>query len=94
MSSARLWTQVPVAAGPLRGRTFALDTPDGILELPAAVHPLARRLALMPTLPVPTSPRLLAALAPLLAHGILAPQDLPLQITPATPRSLDGWRFA
>jgi hypothetical protein len=33
-------------------------------------------------------------LAPLLAHGLLGPEDLPLRILPDRPRALDGWRFA
>ena len=87
----RFWTQVPVVAGPARraGRFPLRIAGGGTLVLPARLHPLARRLALMPWLagaPV--------RLAPLVAHGILAPEDLPLRVVPADPRALDGWRFA
>jgi hypothetical protein len=34
------------------------------------------------------------AAAPLVALGVLAPEDLPLVIVPDAPRALDGWRFA
>ncbi len=34
------------------------------------------------------------AAAPLVALGVLAPEDLPLVLVPAAPRALDGWRFA
>jgi hypothetical protein len=34
------------------------------------------------------------AAAFLLAHGLLAPEDLPLTIVPDAPKALDGWRFA
>ena len=47
----------------------------------------------MPSFPAPAGGRARAALGPLLAHGIVAPQDLPLRIAPAEPRALDGWRF-
>jgi Cupin superfamily protein len=92
-SRIHVWTQVPVVAGPLTRTGFELLTPDGILRLPAAAHPLARQLTLMPRFRLPRGPRSRAALAPLLAHGILAPQDLPLLIRPDDPRALDGWRF-
>jgi cupin superfamily protein len=93
-SRSRLWTQVPAVAGPLARAGFDLVTPDGILRLGAASRPLARRLALMPSFPSPSGARARAALGPLLEHGIVAPQDLPLRIVPEDRRSLDGWRFA
>jgi hypothetical protein len=93
VSRARLWTQVPAVAGPRRGPGFTLITPDGALRLPTAARAVASRLALMPSFPLPTGPRSHAALAPLLEHGIVAPQDLPLRIIPDDPRTLDGWRF-
>jgi Cupin superfamily protein len=92
-SRTHLWTQVPVIAGPLTRRGFELLTPEGVLRLPAAAHRLARQLTLMPRLRPLRGPRSRAALAPLLAHGIVAPQDLPLRIRPDDPRALDGWRF-
>jgi hypothetical protein len=93
-SRSHLWTQVPVVAGPLTRDGFELVTPDETLQLPAAARHLACRLALMPRFPPPRSRRSQATLAPLLAHGIVAPQDLPLRIRPDEPRALDGWRFA
>src|SRR5438046_2945627 len=86
-----LWTQVPVTAGALdraRGR-FRLHTPEGVAWLPARARPLAIRLADMPA--VATDAR---AAAPLVALGVLAPEDLPLALVPDAPRALDGWRFA
>ncbi len=93
-SQSRLWTQIPAIAGPLAGAGFDLVTPDGILRLGAASRPLGRRLTLMPSFPSPSGAPARAALAPLLEHGIVAPQDLPLRIVPDDTRSLDGWRFA
>lgn len=93
-SSGRLWTQVPAIAGApdARGR-FRLLTPDGALVLDRAARPLAGRLADMPALErAAVDGR--AALAPLLAHGILGDEDLPRRIVPADPEGLDGWRFA
>jgi len=88
MSRSRLFTQVPTA---LRGAR--LVTADETLRLSPAARRLARRLALMPSFPAPAGARARAALEPLLAHGIVAPQELPLRIAPAKPRALDGWRF-
>jgi hypothetical protein len=48
----------------------------------------------MPSLPVPGGRAARAASAPLIAHGVLAPRDLPMRIIPQNPRALDGWRFA
>jgi hypothetical protein len=90
-SRTRLWTQVPVAVGPLVRRGFDLLTPDGIVRLPAAARPFARALELMPSLP--RRPRAPAFVKLLLARGILAPQDLPLRIQPTDRAALDGWRF-
>jgi hypothetical protein len=85
----RLFTQVPaLAVGAM------LVTPDGALRLPPAARALARRLALMPSFARPAGPRASAALAPLIEHGIVGPQELPLRIEPARPQALDGWRFA
>ncbi|MBI3636372.1 MAG: hypothetical protein HY216_09185 [Candidatus Rokubacteria bacterium] len=92
----RLWTQVPAVAGPLdrARRAFPLWLPDGTVRLPAAAHAFAARLAVMPSLTRADARRAGAALEILLAHGILAPQDLPRVVRPANPRALDGWRFA
>jgi hypothetical protein len=93
-SRRRLWTQVPVladAARPARGG-FKLWTPDGALRCPAAVRPLARHLAVMPTLrrdDIVDS----EALALMIDHGILAPRELPLRIVPDDVRALDGWNY-
>jgi len=90
----RLWTQVPVLAGPLHrhGRTFTLWTPDGPHRLPSTVRPLVARLTFMPVLRASTG-----RARPTLRHvtdlGILAPHDLPLRIVPEDPRALDGWDF-
>ena len=91
----RFWTQAPVLAGPLGPdrRTFTLWTPDGAIRLPAAMHPLARGLQLMPAMRARAA-RSSAALQRLTRLGILAPHDLPLRILPEDPRALDGWRFA
>jgi hypothetical protein len=53
------------------------------------MHQLASRLAGMPAIAADAP-----AAAPLVALGVLAPEDLPLLLVPATPRALDGWRFA
>jgi mannose-6-phosphate isomerase-like protein (cupin superfamily) len=92
-SPRRLWTQVPVLAGPLdrARRAFPLATPAGALWLPARLRPFARDLALMPAV---VGARREGDLAPLLAHGILADQDLPLRVVPDDLAALDGWRFA
>ena len=91
-SRAGLWAQVPAIVAPDDGR-LRLVTPDGALTLPPAAERVARRLALMPCLPLPGG-RAPVAFSLLLEHGIIAPHDLPLRITPADPEGLDGWRFA
>ena len=88
-SRTRLFTQVPVI---VHGR--GVQTADGFLALPRAVRALARRLALMPSLPTPAAPAARAAVTVLAAHGIVAPHELPLRIVPNVPRALDGWTFA
>ena len=92
-SRSRLWTQVPVAAGPVTRGRFELVTPDGALLLPAEARSLASRLASMPSFSAPDRTRHELLVSPLLAHGILAPQDLPLRIHPSVPGALDGWQF-
>ena len=86
-----LWTQVPVTAGALdrRRRRFRLRTPEGAAWMPAQARALARRLTGMPAVVAGTP-----GVAPLIALGVLAPEDLPQTIVPAVPRALDGWRFA
>lgn len=93
-SARSLWTQVPAAAGPLdrARRRFSLRLAGGAtLVLPARLRALAARLELMPRL---DGVRALDGLAPLVARGLLGPEDLPLRILPDRPRALDGWRFA
>ena len=85
----RLFTQVPVILAGAR-----VVTPDGALTLDPAARALARRLALMPSLPRPTNARTRHALSVLTAQGIVAPRELPLRIIPVSVRGLDGWRFA
>jgi hypothetical protein len=90
----RLWTQVPVVAGPVAaGGRFACWTPEAELSLPAAARPLARRLAAMPSVQV-DGRRPARGVALLRAQGILAEEDLPRRIVPVDPAALDGWRFA
>jgi mannose-6-phosphate isomerase-like protein (cupin superfamily) len=86
-----LWTQVPVSAGALdqTRRRFPLHTPDGTAWLPAYARRLAARLAGMPAVGAGA-----VGAAPLVALGVLAPEDLPLVVVPDAPRALDGWRFA
>jgi len=84
-----LWAQAPAVAGVARGDQFALWTADGARWLPTSARALAALLSTMPAVADPP-----AAAAPLIAHGLLAPEDLPLTIVPAAPRALDGWRFA
>ena len=84
-----LWTQAPAVAGPERRARFPLWTADGERWMPAGARALAARLSTMPA--VQHAPR---AAASLLAHGLLAPEDLPLSIVPDAPGTLDGWRFA
>ena len=92
-SRTRLWTQVPVFAGPpdRRRGAYLLWVPGGVVRLPAEVRALASRLSTMPAFDR-------AALGPgarvLIDAGLLGPRDLPLRIVPKDPRALDGWRFA
>ena len=92
-SRSRLWTQVPAVVGPRGGSGFSLVTPDGNLRLPASTHAVSLRLASMPRLMAPITTRGRTALAPLIEHGIVGPQELPLRIVPDDARALDGWRF-
>lgn len=85
----RLWTQVPVVAGGVRGTRFPLWTADGALWLPRSARPLASRLSTMPVVQHAGAPA-----AALLEHGVLGNEDLPLTIVPDAPKALDGWRFA
>ena len=92
-SRSRLWAQVPVVPGPRAGAGYGLVTPEGVLHLPAATRPFGDGLALMPSFASPVAGRARTALTPLLEHGIVAPQDLPLRILPDDAGALDGWRF-
>jgi mannose-6-phosphate isomerase-like protein (cupin superfamily) len=92
-SRDRLWTQVPVFAGPVNRKRgdFPLWLPGGVVRLPAKAHSLANKLGTMPAL---SRKDLGRGVQPLLDAGILGPRDLPLRIVPSKPRALDGWRFA
>jgi len=92
-SRVRLWTQVPVAAGPLdrSGKRFPLWTAGGEIRLPATLRPLALRLATMPSL---RRDGLSPSSAALIEAGVLGPRDLPQRILPKRRLALDGWRFA
>jgi mannose-6-phosphate isomerase-like protein (cupin superfamily) len=92
-SRNRLWTQVPVFAGPVDRKRgdFPLWLPGGVVRLPAEAHSLASRLGAMPSL---RREKLGRGARPLLDAGILGQRDLPLRIVPKNPRALDGWRFA
>ena len=74
-----------------RGGAVRLTTPDGVVRLPATA--LTHRLAAMPCFALPDARRPPKALALLLEHGIVSPQDLPLRIVPTDTQALDGWRF-
>jgi hypothetical protein len=91
-SSTYLWSQVPAV---LDARGTSLLTPEGRIDLPRSARPLARELAAMPAVPraMLRGPHR-AAVAALVAHGVLDARDLPEAIVPANPRALDGWRFA
>jgi len=93
LSRDRVWTQVPVFAGPVDRKRgdFPLWLPGGVIKLPAQAHALASRLSTMPSLRREDLGR---GAQPLLGAGILGPRDLPLRIIPKNPRALDGWRFA
>jgi hypothetical protein len=90
-SSAYLWSQVPAVPDP--GGSSVL-TPEGRIDLPRSARRLARHLAAMPGVPraMLRGPHR-AAVAALVAHGVLDARDLPEAIVPANPRALDGWRF-
>lgn len=90
-SAAYLWSQVPAVPD---GRGVSLVTPEGRIDLPRSARALARRLAAMPSIPraMLRGPQR-AAVAALVAHGVLDARDLPEAIVPANPRALDGWRF-
>jgi hypothetical protein len=96
-SRSRVWTQVPVVAGPLDPRRgeFPLWTPEGReVWLPAAARPLARRLLTMPSGRRELRGPIGEAMSLLLDHGILGRHDLPLRIVPEDPAALDSWSFA
>jgi hypothetical protein len=85
-ASDRLWTQVPVTAR----RSFTVETPEGRARVPATAHRLVSRLGDMPVVRLRVGdPRV----APLVALGILAEEDLPQLVVPVNPTVLDGWNF-
>jgi hypothetical protein len=84
-----LWTQAPAVAGQGARDGFPLWTADSELWMPPAAGRIASRLSTMPAVAAPAP-----GAAALLAHGLLAPEDLPLTIVPDSPKALDGWRFA
>ena len=90
VSRTRVWTQVPVVARGISRGALRLALPDGIAEVPRPVRRHARDLAVMASFP---RAALGTALPALLAHGIVAPQDLPRVVVPEHPSALDGWRF-
>ena len=95
--AGRLWTQIPVVASPIvpGKRYFLLHLPGAVIvQMPARAHALAARLASMPSWSGSLRAAQRAGLADLIAHGVVAPRDLPLRIVPERPRALDGWRFA
>jgi hypothetical protein len=95
--AGRFWTQIPVVAGPEAPgkRHFLLHLPGGVtVQMPVRARALAARLAPMPSWDGPLRPSQQAGLVDLIAHGVVAPRDVPLRIVPEHPRALDGWRFA
>jgi hypothetical protein len=88
-SGRGLWTQAPAVVERGRRDGFRLWTADHELRMPAGTWTLASQLSMMPA--IEGAPR---AVAPLVAHGLLAAEDLPLTIVPDAPEALDGWRFA
>jgi mannose-6-phosphate isomerase-like protein (cupin superfamily) len=93
-SPDRLWAQVPALLRRGSQRELRLTVPGGEVRVPKAAAPLARRLLLMPSVSRARARAAGEGLPALLAHGLLASQDLPLRIVPDDPRALDGWRFA
>jgi hypothetical protein len=93
-SRTRLWTQVPLVVGPRRGREIEVVSADGTSRFPVAARAIARALALMPSITRPRGARQSAAVASLIAAGLLGARDLPLRIVPDDVKALDGWRFA
>jgi hypothetical protein len=67
------------------------QVPVDVKELPRSARRHAHDLSMMASFP---RAALGPALPALLAHGIVAPQDLPRAIVPSAPAALDGWRFA
>ncbi len=91
-SRTRMWTQVPAIADGTVGQALTLMLPGGLhAPVPRMVRRFARELAMMASFP---RAALGNALAPLVAHGIVGPEDLPLVVVPEAPTALDGWRFA
>lgn len=87
-----LWTQVPVLARRAGARVTVVTADGERVSLDAAAWPIARKLVWMPWLHAHEPVR--GLVQPLVAAGILAPQDLPLRVIPDDAAALDGWRFA
>jgi hypothetical protein len=91
-SRTRVWTQVPAVVAGAVGDTVTLVLPDGVrAQVPRSAGRVAPELGMMGSF---ARAALGTALPALEAHGIVAPQDLPLVVVPDAPASLDGWRFA
>lgn len=95
-SRKQLFTQVPAVAGPLDRRRgdFPMWIDGGEIRLPGRCRRMAAGLEIMPTIDRPGGAAGRDALGPLLDAGILAPEEIPLQIVPDDLDSLDGWDFA
>jgi hypothetical protein len=91
VTRGRLWTQIPAVIARAGPRVRVRTGEGAEIELSTRARGLARRLAMMPTVPRGGDA---AATSVLLRQGLLAPHDLPLRILPDDPAALDGWRFA
>ena len=91
-SRARVWTQVPAIAGRRERGAVMLTLPDGVrVAAPRSIARHATALAMMASFP---REALGGALPRLLEHGVVGSQELPMVVQPASPETLDGWRFA
>jgi hypothetical protein len=91
-SRTRVWSQVPAVAIRVDRHGVTLALPDGSrARVPRVAARVAQELGMMGSFP---RAALGGALPALEAHGIVAPQELPLVVVPDAPASLDGWRFA
>jgi hypothetical protein len=91
-SRTRVWTQVPAVATRVDRHGVTLALPEGArARVPRAAGRVVQELGMMGSF---RRDALGDALPALEAHGIVAPQELPLVVVPDAPASLDGWRFA